>query len=529
MLTTISYVFFLAVTVTDLLLMLKCDMHMLQLGSYYNSRYCNWIAGSDEYLSVKRLIALVVLIGSFTTMALISPYVVVLLAVILLGQAVSLARKKNKKPLVFTRRVKRLYFTEVALMLVAMAVVYSTKLDVTGLYYASVTGVLFITFSYVFTMAVNWLMQPVERRINQRYVHDAQQRLARMPHMQVIGISGSYGKTSTKHYLYKILSEQYSVLMTPKSYNTLMGVVRTIREMMTPDNEVFICEMGAINLGDVKQICDVVHPRYGIITAVGEQSLGTFKTIDNVQRAQFELADALPPDGLAVVNEDYSMLPFRPIDNVECKRYAVKAGPRVDYHLEDIDYTPQGTTFAVVGPGLRLELATRLVGEFNLSDLLAAVVMALRLNVPHDKIKHAVSSIEQLEHRLCMSRDKRGFTVIDDTHYSNPRSSRMALDVLSGMTGGRRIIVTPGLIELGDKQEYFNVRFGRDIAMASDVAVVVGEYNREAIVKGLQAKGFDKKNVKLVPTLEAAQRYVYSMVKAGDTVLYENDLPDTFK
>ena len=105
----------------------------------------------------------------------------------------------------------------------------------------------------------------------------------------------------------------------------------------------------------------------------------------------------------------------------------------------------------------------------------------------------------------------------------------MALDVLSGMTGGRRIIVTPGLIELGDKQEYFNVRFGRDIAMASDVAVVVGEYNREAIVKGLQAKGFDKKNVKLVPTLEAAQRYVYSMVKAGDTVFYVNDLPDTFK
>ncbi len=528
MLATISYIFFFVVTVVDLLLMLKVDMLMLQQNSYYNSRYYNWITGSDEYLSVRRLIALVVLIGSFTTMAMASPYVVVILALVLLAQAISLARKKYKKPLVFTRRVKRLYFTELAIMLVVMAALYVTWLGTTGLYYACLAGVFFITFSYAVTLAVNWLMQPVERRINRRYVADARQRLAQMPHLAVIGISGSYGKTSTKHYLNQILSEQYSVLMTPKSYNTLMGVVRTIREMLKPEHEIFICEMGAVKLGDVQEICDMVHPHYGIITAVGEQNLDTFKTIENVQRAQYELADALPADGLAVVNADYPSLPTRPVAGVPCLHYAVRDGKGVDYHLDDISYTPQGTTFTVVGEGRRLPLSTRLVGEFNLSDLLAAVVIAMKLHVSDNKIQHAVAQIEQLEHRLNMSLDPHGFTVIDDTHYSNPRSSRNALGVLASMTGGKRIVITPGLIELGNRQEYFNERFGRLIAQSCDVAIIVGEYNRDTIAKGLRAGGMSPKSVKLVDTLDAARQHMYSIVKPGDTVLYENDLPDTF-
>ena len=136
----------------------------------------------------------------------------------------------------------------------------------------------------------------------------------------MIGITGSYGKTSTKHYLNRILSEQFEVCMTPGSFNTTMGVIRTIREYLKPYDTVFICEMGAKQPGDIKEICDLVHPSVGIITAVGEQHLESFKTIENVQRTKFELIDSLPADGLAIVNDDFEWVANRKVSDVECVR-----------------------------------------------------------------------------------------------------------------------------------------------------------------------------------------------------------------
>ena len=144
-----------------------------------------------------------------------------------------------------------------------------------------------------------WLLSPVERHINRHYYRDAEHRLQAMPGLKVIGITGSYGKTSTKHYLETILSEHFDVLMTPGSYNTTMGVIRTVREYLKPYHEVFIVEMGAKQRGDIKEICDLVHPGIGIITAVGEQHLESFKSIENVQATKFELVDSLPAGGLA--------------------------------------------------------------------------------------------------------------------------------------------------------------------------------------------------------------------------------------
>ena len=335
--------------------------------------------------------------------------------------------------------------------------------------------------------------------------------------MKVVGITGSYGKTSTKHYLNRILSEKYSVLMTPGSYNTPMGVVRTVREMMQPYNDLFIVEMGAKNIGDIKEICDIVHPQMGIVTAVGAQHLESFKTIENVQRTKFELVDALPADGFAEVS------------NVEWKRYSVCENSTGDYKAVNIQYSAQGTSFTIVGEGRSIDLTTKLVGECNISNLMAAVIMALKLDVPEQKIKYAVSKIEQVEHRLNVKRTASGITIIDDAFNSNPDGSRMALDVLAGMKGGKRIVITPGMIELGDKQKHFNKLFGEHIAETCDVAIVVGQYNREAILEGIKAKGMPADAVKVADTFAQAQQMMLGFAKAGDTVLYENDLPDTFK
>ena len=149
--------------------------------------------------------------------------------------------------------------------------------------------------------------------------------------------------------------------------------------------------------------------------------------------------------------------------------------------------------------------------------------------MPVDKVKYAVTRVEQVEHRLNMKHTPGGITIIDDAFNSNPHGSRMALDVLRAMNSGKRIIITPGMIELGDRQWDANVEFGRHMASCADVAIIVGAYNRDAILTGLREAGMPEEHVHAVDSFSQAQNMLSSVARAGDTVLYENDLPDTFK
>jgi UDP-N-acetylmuramoyl-tripeptide--D-alanyl-D-alanine ligase len=287
--------------------------------------------------------------------------------------------------------------------------------------------------------------------------------------------------------------------------------------------------MGAKQKGDIKEICDLVHPSMGIVTAVGEQHLESFKSIENVQSTKFELVDSLPSNGLAVVNDDFPYVANRVVANVECCRYAVNATENASYTAKDIQYDEYGTSFTIIGNDRELTLHTRLVGECNISNLIAAVIIALRLDVPEEKIRYAVEKIEQVEHRLNLKRTPGGVTIIDDAFNSNPTGSHMAMDVLARFNKGQRIVITPGMIELGDKQFEYNNLLGKKIAECADIAIIVGEYNREALVEGAIAGGMAAEKVKAVDSFKTAQQLLGSIVKPGDTVLYENDLPDTFK
>jgi UDP-N-acetylmuramoyl-tripeptide--D-alanyl-D-alanine ligase len=449
----------------------------------------------------------------------------VIATVIFAVQAAGLAKAKYKKPLVFTRRAVRIYSVMWILtaILAAFAAIVSGVPDMTAVLAACAA------FSPALLLVAEWILRPVEASINRGFYRDAERILRSMPDLKIIGITGSYGKTSTKHYLNRILSEAFDVTMTPGSFNTPLGVIRTIREYLKPYNEVFIVEMGAKQIGDIKEICDLVHPHMGIVTAVGEQHLESFKSIQNVQRTKFELVDALPADGLAVVNDDFEFAANRPVTNVACKRYAVKHTDNADYRATDIVYSPAGTEFTVTGDGTELKLRTKLVGECNISNLIAAVIVALKLGVPEDRIRYAVEKIEQVEHRLNLKRTPAGITIIDDAFNSNPTGSGMALDVLGAMPGGQRIVITPGMIELGDKQAEYNEAFGRHIASSADVAIVVGQYNRDAIIKGIAEGGMAADAVHTADTFAQAQQLLSTIVRRGDYVLYENDLPDTFK
>lgn len=511
----------------------KYDLQMFQQNSYRIDRYWKWLKPNTG--SSWRLVDVACLFLMMAPQLLDFRISAMLVALVCLAKIFLILRRKYKKPLVFTRRVWRLYSLTSLLALGGMSAV---AVCTYGRFYGFYSGVALTVgyamvisiFSWAVMMLAHIMLVPVEKHIQRGYINDAKRILRSMPDLKIIGITGSYGKTSTKHYLTRILSEQFDVLMTPGSFNTPMGVVRTIREYMKPYNQIFVCEMGAKQTGDIKEICDIVHPSMGIVTAVGPMHLESFKTIENVCATKFELVDALPSDGCAVVNNDFDQCAGRRADNVKVLRYGITNPMGCDYVATDIRYTPTGTSFVVEGrDGLHLQLETRLLGECNVSDILAAVVIALQLGVTPEKIRYAVATIEQVEHRLSIRRTPGGVTVIDDAFNSNPAGSKMAVDVLSHFTDGKRIIVTPGMIELGERQSELNRTFGNHIGRNADVAIVVGEYNRDAIVAGIKDTDFNDENLHVVASFNEAQQVLARILRNGDTVLYENDLPDTFK
>ena len=505
---------------------------MMQQNSYRIDRYRRWLRVSGDTTSYSRLVGLMVFFGVMAAWS--TPlWGFVLIALFESGSAIVLSRKKYKKPVVWTARVKRIFgvMSLLSLLIMGGAFVWGWFADLGlagGLFYMAVALMGLYCASHIIVVSAVWLLSPVERSINKKFYNEAAAILASMPRLKIVGVTGSYGKTSTKYYLHRILSEQFETLMTPGSFNTTLGVIRTVREMMKPYCEVFICEMGAKQKGDIKEICDLVHPHIGIVTAVGPQHLESFKTIENVRATKFELVDSLGSDGLAIINNDFPAIADHSVDSVECIRYGVK-NDKVDFRAVDIVYSVTGTEFTVVGPGFEHRFLTRLVGECNVSNLVAAIVCALRLGMSVEKISRAVERIEPVEHRLSMKRTPGGVTILDDAFNSNPSGSSMALDVLAMMTSGRRIIITPGMIELGDEQFELNRKFGEKIARSADIAIVVGEYNRRAIVEGIHSVEDIQPELFEADSFAAAQVILNGLVRPGDVVLYENDLPDTFK
>ena len=213
-------------------------------------------------------------------------------------------QKKAKKPFVVTMRVKRTY--------IVMGVVYTLLCTpialLTKVYFCGLLPLLLPLW-----VALGGLLAwPIEKLVSEMYFRDAQKKLAARPDIIKIGITGSYGKTSVKFILGTILQEKYQTLITPSSFNTPMGVTKIIRERLTPATQVFVAEMGARHVGDIKELCRLVHPRYGVLTSVGPQHLDTFHTLERIKNTKYELMDAVPADGCCFfpVNIRHKLLPY---------------------------------------------------------------------------------------------------------------------------------------------------------------------------------------------------------------------------
>ena len=403
------------------------ELHMMQLNSYMNSRYHKWF--TKEGFSLNRLVEFIALIVIGIPWALGFSSIAFVICILFFSYlSFKFFKSKPKKPLVYTKRATRLF---IMMVLVTVVLLLLAKNSTSHKHVWIMWWVALLLNSFNLIAVANLLVSPIEKYIKNWYYKDAQRILREMPNLKIIGITGSYGKTSTKHFLHRVLSEKYNVLMTPGSYNTTMGVVLTIREKLKPTHQVFIVEMGAKNIGDIKEICDLVHPSMGILTSVGEAHLESFKSLENIKKTKFELIDALPSGGLGVLNYDYD-----PIKNNTAtfqstiEPYASSAISVTNY-IETVEYSTSGSNFTVVlNQGNKITLETKLLGIHNLSNILASIIIAKHLGVEDDSIRYAVSKIRPVEHRLEIKNNRNGVTVIDDAFNSNPIGAKMALDVL---------------------------------------------------------------------------------------------------
>ena len=500
------------------LIMAKYDIHMFQLNSYRYSRYFRWLVPGN-IISQKRFLALLMTAPVFITGYIGAGFA----AGVTIGTLAQAWKEKFKTPLVYTMRVKRLFATNIVLFatITAVSLIFAGK-------WATLVISLSLVLSNIIMLLANFVNTPIEKAINRGYYNDAKRIIESHKGLIIIGVTGSFGKTSTKNYLAGVLAEKYNVLVTPGNYNTLLGVIRTIREQLRPYHQVFIVEMGAKQKNDIKEICDLVHPTIGIVTAVGEMHLETFKSVANIQDTKFELINSLPANGLGIINQDSEYIKSYNGITSPCKvlRYAVNE--EGDYKACGVEYGANGVSFTLNNGEA---YSTRLLGVGNLLNILASIAVANHLGVPANKQRNAIARLQPVEHRLSM-KVSNGITVLDDAYNSNPQGARMALDVLKNFKvneGNKRIVITPGFVEMGARQAQANKELGHTIATSCDYAIVVNATNRDAIKSGIEEGGLTEDKYFLADSLNHAHARLSQILRAGDVVLYENDLPDNFR
>ncbi|MCM1334213.1 MAG: UDP-N-acetylmuramoyl-tripeptide--D-alanyl-D-alanine ligase [Bacteroides sp.] len=513
-------------------------MHMFQLNSYDRAEQLLWTGKNLKELFLRHFLPLIAGVYALIFCVILAdtgygcirypcpdPGDLLICAGLILGGMVFARPRKAKKKLVFTPRVIRMCVTAGVLYLLVSGLLFL------GMDHTMNGGghLLLLCLGHVLAiflpMIANFVNKPIERGVNNHYIRDAERIIGELPQTTVIGITGSYGKTSTKFYLEKLLSAKYNVLMTPESYNTTMGVVKTVRGSLNASHEIFLCEMGAKKVGEIKEICDIVHPKHSVITSIGEQHLESFHSVENIVKTKFEIAEGIT-DGTVFLNYDNAYIrEHRIAKNVVT--YGIGEGER-DYKGTDISVSAKGTAFTVRHNGEEQRFTTRLLGEHNVQNIVGAIAVAHTLGVPFSELVFPVKRLECVPHRMEILDKGNGVTVIDDAFNSNPAGARAALKTLAGFNCDR-ILVTPGMVELGEREYPLNKELGEYAASCCDLAVLVGERQAPPLREGLLSAGFPEERIRVVKTLEEGLAAAYQD-HAGEprVILLENDLPDNY-
>lgn len=516
---------------------------VLQQSGYRGKRYFKWVKNPQTpYLSRLMLLCLLAFLFFCVLSVTFKPivdntatsYIGFLAYLLFFGIYINTERSVNVKvPLKKTKRLVRL---AVVYLLVLTAVIFGVIVLLN--YLAFVIGseiVAVLRYSLLCAMPIfipyllflsYGIMEPFETVQRRYHIKKATAKIESTDVIK-IGITGSYGKTSVKEILKTILSQKYRVLATPQSYNTPLGIALTTKNLDTT-HDVFITEMGARCKGDIKSLAEMVKPTYAVITGVNTQHLETFLTYENILDTKYELIESLPSDGKAFFSSDN--------DGAKelCNRFNGEkfvAGINGDdnfVYASDVVTEKTGTEFMLNVKGEEpVKCKTVLLGKHSISNICLAVAVAYKLGMSVSEIVSGIGRIVSVDHRLELVPNNKNVVIIDDSYNSNVDGVLAAMDVLE-MFEGRKIVVTPGLVELGKEENVANLQMGKILASHADVVIITGKQNAEMLINGMVDGGMNKENIIYAKSLKKGNEELNAILKEGDVVLFENDLPDNY-
>lgn len=511
-------------------------LQMLQLTGYKLKGYNSWFKETKfsylsrllmlSFLSICAMLITNVLLVNFSVvrpMRYVGSLFYILLCSIFIT---NLFTAKQKTPLKYTKRMTRLVVVYTILVIVlSWGLAYIGYRFIPYLSY-SLIGIVPVLLPIVVFISY-YLTYPIEKWISSSYIKKAKKKLQAKKDLLVIGITGSYGKTSVKNILGTILSEKYKVCATPASYNTPLGLAKTILSNLDDKDEIFIAEMGAKQRFDIKELCEMVCPSVGLITGIGNQHLLTFGSVENIIKTKGELAEYITDkNGKLFINiENPSSQSL--IDSYPNAKAIALDSENSDIKVKNIKTTKDGSIFELSYGAKTVKCKTILLGDHNISNILLASRVAIELGLSLEETSEGISKLVTIPHRLEIVKSSSTYTILDDAYNSSVEGSKASLDVLAKFDG-QKFVITPGLVELGTEQFNSNFEFGRNLAAVCDYVIIDSSINYDAISSGLIFAGFDEAKIVQVANLNQAVTVLGNLANANDVVLFENDLPDNY-
>ena len=538
-------------SVVLIILQVLKQIHIIQLNSYNLDQQLLWYKKNIKSFSFNICIILTILFFLFLSLLridkiqfLLFGFFFFMMIVSSVGILIENFPRKQKKKLVWTIRIKRLFALTILMFAILLLVPFffqKTNIHTFNNNLLNENHKIFIYYFFIvaITPIISFLayiiMLPIENAIRKKWTDGAKKIIKKMDNLTVIGVTGSFGKTSAKYFISTLLKTKYNVCMTPESYNTPLGATITIKNDLRNFDDYFICEMGARRLGDINEICEIVMPKIGIITDVGDMHLDTFKNIDNVLKCKFEIADSIyknQNDGILFVNGDNSLIvdKIKEYDKNKIKIYTYGINKTNNFYVDNIVPTTDGTTFDFVINNDKKEVynfKTKLLGLFNIRHLVLSIALSYILDIDINKLKIEVEKIPPVEHRLFLINADENNLIIDDAYNANLFGTKNACDVINSFSDYKKIIITPGMVELGNKQNEENFEFAKYASSKVDMAFIVGKTNRDALLNGFKISLSDD-NIICFDKVEEAIFYARNDVVGKKVILLENDLSDNY-
>jgi len=505
---------------------LSTYLHIFQQEEYQPVRFIQWLFRTRS-LDIRVSIVILV-VGALEFAIRLAPEIGALFIIAaLLGIAVyeKNLRAGSKKRLVMTARAKRIYF--VAFSCLALIGVLYAMTDLPLL--AWLIPVQAVPFALPLATV---FLSPQEKSVQKKFWNEAHGKLKALA-PTVIGITGSYGKTSTKHLLGHILELQAPTLITPGSINTPMGVSRVIREQLGAHHRFFVCEMGAYGPGSIARLCRLAPPDVAVITAIGMAHYERFKTLDTVAAAKFELARAAAERNGGIILSD-SVLKFQTARDFRAQHdgntVAVGFDSQSEFRIVNAAQTVGGIMAQLMWKDQLYTLRAPIFGEHHVGNMALAFATACRVGIAPEDAILALNSAPQISHRLEVKEGPAGSRLIDDAYNSNPVGFASALKLLDALKtdGGRRILVTPGMVELGTAHDEEHRKVGQLAKSTVDVLLPVLPERIPSLIGAYQ---LDNPAALVIPCADfaSAQLWMNQNAKPNDVILLENDLPDLYE